>query len=200
MSIRQLFLFTAILGLCGLGNTASGQLFGKRAVGPGGGPAAEAGAGIITGLERFIRGNRSPDNFVGAGNATSSVFSGGTQAAAVTSAASSVDGLAEEAVPPVNVPRRRKSAGIYLERLTVDFQTRPDDYVKPPRPVVSQRLSDVAYNNGFSVTLSPEGSQATMYGTVQSQHQKQIAELLVLFEPGIETVTNELRVEPTSSR
>lgn len=203
MLTRAAIGFLVLISLAGTSADVSAQLFGDRQVGRNANtPSTPPLGGIVQGFERFLRGNRSEDSFVGAGSAAASAFAGGSQAnTAADTASSSVIGLTEEAAPPVNRVKQRKTAGIYAERLTADFQPSSRFSTAPPeRPVISQRLSDIAANRNVGITVSKTTREATVVGTVDSQHEKRIAELLVLFEPGIETVTNELHVAPRVPR
>ena len=47
--------------------------------------------------------------------------------------------------------------------------------------------------------VSMAGRTATLRGTVESEHEKQLAGLMLLFEPGISKVQNELAVAPSDS-
>lgn len=181
-------------------STASAQLFGDRDISRNRKKKSLDDAAAVTGTEEFVRGNRAADDFVGANATGPTTFVGTSQAPPPTAVSSSVAGLTEEAAPQVNVPRTRQTAGIYPERLSIAFEPRADGgYRVPPKTGLSKSLSQIAEDRGVSMILSPSDSTVRLRGTVSSPQQKRIAELLALFEPGIETVENELRVEPKAS-
>jgi len=201
MFYLRVLTITLLLTVSGA-STVSAQLFGDRDISRNRkrGPKNVESAATVTGSEKFFRGNRTIQDFVGAGDTTTSTFVGSSQAPTTTATTRSVTGLAEETAPQVNVPRRRRATGIYNERLTVGFGPRNQDGIRlPSATTLSRQLSQIADDRGFQIQLSPGDSMAKLSGTVASERKKRIAELLVLFEPGIETVTNELRVEPKAS-
>ena len=190
-----------LTGISICGGSASAQLFGDRSIRPNRRPQATNSAAMITGSERFVRGNRTADDFVGAGTSATGTFVGATPPAAISRVTGTVVGPTEEPATQVNVPRSRAAAGLYAERLTINFEPRAGEGFRlPPPTALSGSLSRIARRRGFELALSPANAAALIQGTVSSERQKRIAELLVLFEPGIATVTNELRVEPTVSR
>ncbi len=196
-------LITVIVLLSVSAGTVSAQLFGDRDIGRNRDRGAKdvESAATVTGTERFVRGNRAADDFVGAAPAGAAGFVGSSQAPVGAATTDSVIGLAEEAVPQVNVPRQRRATGIYAERLSVGFEPRPGEGIQlPPALILSEQLRQILDKRQFEVDLSAADSTATLRGTVDSPKQRRIAELLVLFEPGIATVKNELRVEPKAAR
>ncbi len=196
--LRTILLLSAISVCC---SSASAQLFGDTDISRNRKRKSVDSAAVVTGSEKFVRGNRTAGDFVGAAAAGEATFVGAALAPTTAVALGSVAGLVEEAAPRVNVPRTRTVAGIYAERLTVAFEPLANEGIRLPfRTTLSEPLSQIATNRGFEVTLSPMDSSVLLRGTVESPRQKRIAELLVLFEPGIGTVTNELRVEPKRSR
>ena len=193
----MILLLSAISVCC---SSADAQLFGDVDISRNRKRKSLDSAAAITGSEKFVRGNRAAGDFVGTAATEEATFVGAAQAPPAAAVLSSVIGLTEEAAPRVNVPRTRTIAGIYPERLTIDFEPLPDGGMRLPfRTSLSEPFNRIATNRGLEVTLSPTDSTVLLRGTVESRRQKRIAELLVLFEPGIETVTNELRVAPRRS-
>jgi len=73
-----------------------------------------------------------------------------------------------------------------------------------PRPVSSQLAAELARRLARSTTIqaagpiavSTQGSTVTLRGTVGTDHGRRLAERLVLLEPGVRQVRNELLVAP----
>jgi hypothetical protein len=51
-----------------------------------------------------------------------------------------------------------------------------------------------------SIEVSVAGRVATLRGVAASEHDRRLAELLAGFEPGIDSVNNQIRIEPQSDR
>jgi hypothetical protein len=175
------------------------QMFGARQVGrplsrqagPGAGAALEnQGVGTLRN-QRFLRGNRSARNFVGT-DRTDAEFIGAQQAGAginVRSAVTSVNTGSGDG--QVNQPLTRGGANsLYEPRLTIGFP-----YDGPPREPLLGRLSERLQRQvGPQVAVSLAGRTATLRGAVGSAEERELAELLTSFEPGISDVQNDLRV------
>lgn len=184
-------------------SSASAQLFGDRDISRNRNRAPKDldSAATVTGTEKFVRGNRTAGDFVGAGDTEESGFVGASQASPAAGATDSVTGLAEQTTPLVNIPKRRRATGIYAERLTIGFESHGHGGIRlPGADSLSKQFNRIISDRGYQVQVLPGGSMAKLTGTVESQQQKRIAELLVLFEPGISIVENELRVESKLSR
>ena len=198
--INDRFFCSIVLLICLVSccNSTSAQLFGKRNIGRNRNTDTADSPAAITGAERFVRGNRTSGDFVGTTNTENTTFVGTAQATGAVKR--SVTGLVETAAPSVNVPRIRSPSGIYAERLRIAFEPIANSgYRLPPKTKLSESTRTITEHRGLEVQLSLTDSAVTLRGTVQSPEQKRLAELLVLFEPGIETVTNALNVAPNAS-
>ncbi len=184
----------------------------ERAAGLRGRPAGEnpGGAaedvGQITGDERYLRENRSAADFVGADSGESRGFVGGQ--ATEVSAEDIQSAITEPLVRPgatVNVnrplaPQVPRSTEMYRPRLSIGFNfTRqtPRDTSLAAR---NQLRTSHAIHSTAAIEVSIAGRTATVRGAVASEHERKLAELLLLFEPGISEVTNELEVKPPDPR
>ena len=183
-------------------NNASAQLFGNRDISSNRNERAVDSSTAVTGAERFVRGNRKAGDFVGTSRSEDATFVGAAKATgAVTRSVTGLAEPAEPAVSRVNVPRIPSLSGMYAERLTIAFEPIAGGrYRLPPKTKLSDSLRTIVQNRGLKVQLSLSNSAVTLRGKVDSPQQKRLAELLVLFEPGIGTVTNELNVMPNLSR
>ena len=183
--------------------SAHGQLFGDVSLNPNKRIEAQNEGLNITGAERFIRGNRTAGDFVGAAADNLSQFVGAaTDAAGPTVTSSAVTGLTEAAAPRLNVNRTRRTAGIYDERLQVDFDYPRRKATDTQKGTATGKTDSVSamwqllHKRGIELTLSADGTTARLQGTARSSEQRRLAELVVLFEPGISTVRNELQLAP----
>ena len=181
-------------------------LFGQRDLGssigkrPGPGAAAAASSatsGSLDASRRFMRNARTANDFVGSNTSAEATtgFVGGQGVA--TTATSAVVGLTEEARPPINRPRIVRPTGLYAERLTLT-----DDSVWQPqqatvRPNISEDLMSFIQSHSMSIEVSSEDRSAILRGAVASERDRQMTQLLVMFEPGIQKVENQLTVDPT---
>jgi len=183
---------------------ANAQLFGERTLGGGIGRRVRAEpleqAGQVTGSERFIRGNRAATDIVGADSGDSGGFVGSQQAESVGRVPAATEDLREERDRSGTLNRARKkrrARDMYPPRLVVGFTTS----VRPPTTI--QRSLDrltrrsPTFASGGSISVRLNGTTAHLTGSVGSNRAKRMAEALVLFEPGITDVRNEIAVLPS---
>jgi hypothetical protein len=150
--------------------------------------------GTISGNERFIRGNRGRNNFVGSDVRDLAGFVGALQAttnAAPPPPPSAVD--LESAASRINRPITRRPRNVmYSPRLAIGFE-----YTMPPNAELAETLQQhlnltPGLTERGSVSVSVQGSTVILSGSVPSEHDRELAELLVRFEPGVEDVRNDL--------
>lgn len=184
--------------------SATAQLFGPRAIGRnarGNQMTDTSTAGTVTDDRRFVRGSRSADNFVGADRTEASVFVGNAQATNDGAVTTAVESLREQPTARVNRTATTIRRGMYRPRLSIGFSTQPESQqVADSRGQttflrLSQPIRELSVDRGFQVSHVPTERGAILTGTVRTEHDRQIAELLVMFEPGVETVTNRLEVQ-----
>ncbi len=178
-----------------LSNAASAQLFGERTLGRGLSrrqPNSMNAVGTVDPSRRFVRGQRSAGEVVGVNSAATQSFVGKEQASPGGVVASSVTGLREQRSRSVNQPRRVSKNGRYPERLRIGFKTPTPQ--KGTEMAVSPKLMSIMAQRGIQIEVSAATHSAILRGVVPSEHDREIAELLVLFEPGIEKVENELTI------
>lgn len=174
-------------------------LFGERMLGGAVSKrnSPQSAAGSPSSGRRFLREERSVADFVGSAIAGEAAgrFVGGQSAASAP--VSSIAGLTEEARPPLNRPRIIRPAGLYAERLTLASDLLKAAHLEPMPPQLSESLQTLIQSRSVTIAVSPEGHSATLRGAVPSEHDRQTTELLVMFEPGIQMVVNELTVDST---
>ncbi|MDP6554303.1 MAG: BON domain-containing protein [Pirellulaceae bacterium] len=180
---------------------AEAQLFGSRSFGQPlqrrVGPARFSGAGDLQGSERFLRRNRGRADFVGSDQREQQGFVGSEQARVTGRVMSSIAGLRErvDRTSQINRPLALPDTNeMYHPKLRLDFAPS-----KPPLTDVENRLTDVmSLSSRFSersrIVVSVEGRTAILRGEVTSARERDLAELVALFEPEISKVQNVLKV------
>lgn len=225
MTRRIVLLSLALAAVFSFATDASAQLFGKRTVGqplsqrPGtsatnsssapaaasfsvsGGsrPAGENRGSMVNEKARFIRGNRKATDFVGADTGEAKRFVGSEQAGTGEEVRSAVDNLIVEMAPDANLtakPVMPPRVQMYAPRLRVAF-----DYAGELDGEVNSRLTDrlekaLPGRASNRIVVSVAGDAATVRGAVASERDRKLAELMLLFEPGIARVLNQLQVRP----
>lgn len=195
------------------------QLFGPRSIGKNSRSrnlTAPDAVGTVTEDRRFVRGSRAADDFVGADKGEAAAFVGNSQAINDGTVTSSVTGLREQPTMRVNRPLTTRRTGIYAPRVTTDFvvpadvRPRPDvsasnipnenDFGVAEMPLVSIALLQIIRRHQLQVSPSATGRAVVLTGTVPTEHDRRIAELLASFEPGLESVTTDLQVGPSAVR
>jgi osmotically-inducible protein OsmY len=158
-----------------------------------------SGAGQVTGNERFVRRNRPSGSFVGNDvrqrrgfiGQQSANLTGRVRIAAEQARISVAPSVNREAASTVN-----RSTGVYEPRLAVGFDVeRPSDVQITVRTVLQLHLTH-AFPPATRIEVSVADGIATLRGEVSCERDRSLAERLVLFEPGIAGVRNELQVKP----
>ena len=189
--------------LLALPHSCDAQLFGPRNVGRnarGNQLTDTATAGTVTEDRRFVRGTRSADNFVGADRQEATAFVGSSQTTNDGEVTTAVEGLREQPTVRVNRTATEPRRGMYRPRLRIGFSPQPlvqgGTGQKDLHPFnrISQPLRELSAERRFQISYVPTERVATLAGTVATEHDRRIAELLVSFEPGVETVKNDLQV------
>jgi hypothetical protein len=187
-----------------LSGDAHAQLFGDRRVGapmtaqPGG---AAQNPGNLTGSERYLRGNRSRRDFVGADRSEATGFVGATQAIGVGRVPAATETFRLESTNPARINRPvppLPAKGMYYPRLEIDFATVPrsqSDLIIATTDRLQKRIQQTL---GDGARLTIDGRTARLDGIVDSAQAAELAEILVSFEPGIDQVENRLHVLPSS--
>ena len=199
------------IAMVATGHRADAQMFGQRTLGgflsrrnpPGAlnNPAEGMidGGGALTGSERFIRGNRRVTDYIGTDTGDRRNFVGVTQARQPRTPPAAATVL-EPKLPEVNrAPTESTSSNRpYPPRLVLA----PDLSGPTPRAVVSaveEHLlkSPIRWLSPLEVSL--KGRTAVLRGEVGSVRDRELAEALARFEPGVSDIQNDLRVAPVGS-
>ena len=169
---------------------ADAQLFGSRDLGK-----SFSSRRSLPPSNRFVRQNRSGAQFVGHDRQDQPGFVGNTQARRQGNVPAATESLRGRRRTRINQPAGFPAANArYAPRLVADFSFKE-------RPVVrSQALTQQSlqrFNAGSPsdvISVSVAGRVATLRGEVASAHHRSMAELMALFDPGIDRVQNELRI------
>ncbi|HID24207.1 MAG TPA: BON domain-containing protein [Planctomycetaceae bacterium] len=203
MVVRKLSLSVLLL-LTVVAEPASAQLFGARTMRqpltrrprPGASTSSATTVGTLSGAERFLRSNRRRGDFVGADSRDVRSFVGAVQAQTSGRVTSPTTGLRVEIGETSSVNRPRgapRQNGLYEPRLRLAFDL-PRGSGEATRVPRAHRGAFQALERLGRIEVSVEGQTATLRGTVPSEHDRRLAALLVLFEPGIVSVRNLLQV------
>ena len=150
---------------------------------------------------RFVRGNRSRQDFVGSNRSELDGFVGSGQAIGIGRVPSAVDNLRIETTKTkINRPLPPQPAkGMYYPRLEVDFETTASQHERLVEGRVegpaSQDVSDrVTQFSGGNASVRMAGSTAILRGRVNTIRTSDMLVQLLSFEPGIDRVKNEISV------
>jgi hypothetical protein len=146
---------------------------------------------------RYVRGNRDAADFVGADSGDERGFVGRRQADSTEQVESAVTDLQIETGPDANrtPSAARQRIRMYEPRLAVDFRFTP----RPAETVnieLARRLeTSLRLSRSGRIEVSWEGAKATLRGEVPSERDRKLARLMLLLEPGVSDVQNDLIVK-----
>ena len=179
------------------GSRPAGSILSKNPLGTSDMSNPTGGVGSVKFNERFIRGNRRSGDIVGRDTRDRKGFVGAQQGGQSGRARPAVTGRIQ-AAPDANRAGSRAGAGgsgPSEPRLSVAFAvTRPTG-----EELATSLARQLQASPGFQATsrieVSVEDGTATLRGEVASARDRTLAEQLALFEPGIDSVRNELKVK-----
>ncbi|MHC4878714.1 MAG: BON domain-containing protein [Planctomycetota bacterium] len=180
-------------------------------------------AGTVTSDRRFLRGQRDRTDFVGGGDTGSFVgATQGRTEGTVTSSTVGLREEARRAVNVLRGPQ--PATGKYLPRLMAAFEVNarpapsssqerlqsrfrvpgradstPSDKQTGRRSrdrTAASTINDRRHRRRLqaSIEVSVEARAATLSGVAASEHDRRLAALLAAFEPGIDSVNNQIQV------
>ncbi len=161
-------------------------------------PAAVEEVGMITGSERFLRGNRGRASFVGADQNEDQSFVGSLQASNSGTIVSSTAGI--EAPPDqsrqINRPLTPAKAGqLQLPKIKLQIGDLSNSSAGALERSTTARVQQaVDLISPSSIAVSVTGRTAILRGVVGSDEERKLAEIVVSFEPGISNVQNLLQL------
>ncbi len=157
-----------------------------------------ASIGVLDAGARFRRENRRRGMFVGADAFEQQTFVGSVQGVTQPTAAPPVTAITTATQGPsavsINTQRQPSTGnGIYDPPLVVAFDV-PRKPVSEKSAALSDGLAQITALQGCQISLSVIGRNAILRGYVEAESQKWLAEQLLLMEPGISQVRNQLLV------
>lgn len=163
------------------------------------GQQASNGPGMLDGNERFVRGNRSRQDFVGTGRNDLTGFVGAGQAIGVGRVPAASDSFRLEATNAarVNKPLPKQPAkGMYYPRLVLDLDSRSLDRSSQVSAVAASPAIQgrAKHAGGEGVQVFVNGGTAILRGTVDSKRTAELVVNVLSFEPGIDSVDNQLTI------
>jgi osmotically-inducible protein OsmY len=198
--------FGSTSGSSSSSSRSSSGMFGSRQLGNSQSsrkqntPTDMGNAGQTTGSERFMRQNRQPGQFVGSDRSDAFMGTG-----AATSEVQSLMGLRQARSMQQNInqilSQQMNGGGNNTKKRTIRTIKAVDfPYAGPPPAIISNELTDtlikvdathqIGLGSGFKVEM--DGRTAILRGTVRDARAKDLAERMLLLEPGVSTVQNEL--------
>ena len=189
--MRTLLFAISLPGMCVLCcNPAQAQLFGTRSLGK-----SFSSRRSLPAASRFMRQNRSSADFVGNDRQDQRGFVGNTQARRQGRVPAATESLRDRQRTRVNQPAQVPSSSArYAPRLVARFAVNDRVIVRSQQATqrALQRLNGTPELTAISVSVT--NRVATLQGEVASAHQRALAELMTLFDPGIDRVQNELQI------
>jgi len=182
-----------------IGNRSERQA-GRAAPAAGGTGAGQSGTASQAAVpQRFLREERQGGGFIGRSTAADAAADFVGREGAAQTVVSSAVGMTETR-PPVNRPRVLRGTGLYPERLTLatDISTVAGTDRVRQSSAVSRSVTEYLQTGGMFVEVSPEARLATVRGAVRSVEDRRKIELLLLLEPGVESVRNQLTIDPNA--
>jgi hypothetical protein len=205
-AIRNVAAMVGVSFVCYTGQ-AYGQLIGNQSIGvsPGSNQPRLQGGKLNLGNTntpsvngRFVRGNRSRNDFVGSNRSELQGFVGSTQAIGVGRVQSAVEGLRVQVQRSGNRPLPPQPAtGMYYPRLDLDLSVARDQGVESTmgqrkETVFTEAQARIARVAGETVSVVRVGDLAIVRGTVADQRTAELIKQMLAFEPGIDQIKDEL--------
>lgn len=215
---------TSRSGLFGTRTVGGTLSAGTRTIGAGTGRTGQAVAGATTQgsasplgttsgqlspSARFVRGARQPGEFVGAGSEDLAGFIGAVQAGATQTGRAAVATLGSQARGTRTSTQGRSTTGRSTSGRAAATELRTPvqmDFEFPARSTataaaaIQTRLNQIlAAETLPAIRVELSGETARLSGMVATARERQLAERLVLLEPGIWEVSNELIVAESAA-
>ena len=163
--------------------------------------ASAEDVGSIKGSERFLRRNRTRKSFVGRDLNERKRFVGLSQGQVSGSVTSSTAGLSVEMAQDANqrvTPATASRQYMYDPRLRVDFQVPIPTPQQTAEKISCQLVESLGHAICGPVSVMVHDETATLTGQVATEQDRRLAALIVLLEPGISKIENELTVVPST--
>lgn len=155
-------------------------------------------AGTLDANARYLRGNRSATDFVGADLGDVNGFVGMEQVEIDAPVRSAVENLDVVTGPDANRAAQSAVGATRLNppRLQLGFDVTPPATSRADAQLTQRLASSLRVGEPNRIAVSVEDRVATVRGVVASARERSLAQLLLQFEPGVSRVRNELVVQP----
>lgn len=198
---------TGTFGQRSLGSSAANPR--SNFSGTGGGQQGAQGmqtpqqVGQLTGNERYVRGNRTAQDFVGADTTAAANFFAGMGMGGQTGQNNNLNRILNQGRNQNNqnqqLNQNQNQQNTKTQRTVRTVLTVGFDYRPQTTSSISQELSaNLTKSRGVQalspVTVEMTGRTAVLRGVVANDHARSLAERLALLEPGVAVVKNELTV------
>jgi hypothetical protein len=158
-------------------------------------------AGGLTGDRRFLRSNRRRDDFIGRDISAGQGFVGEARGRTEGRVPPATLTLQEEPAVNVNTPLPAPPrSGLYPPRLSIGFDVTAPAEASPSQSLQALLTRALGLGPTAPIEVAVSGRTVTLRGAVPSARERELAALLVAFEPGVELVRNELQVRAPSRR
>lgn len=167
---------------------------------PSGSSQSLEDVGTLQGTERYLRRNRRPEDFVGSDSREARRYVGALQSRARGIVPLTTQGLTRriDRSEALNQPLAPPKPGMpYYPRLELSFGSAQMSGSDLPAHQALDTLARSPYLSDSShIEVLMAGRTAILRGAVLSATEREIAEMLLSFEPGISEIRNELQVDP----
>ena len=166
-------------------------------IGSGAGNVPPSVTGISSGDARFMRKNRNAGDFVGKDTKDARKMVGAVQVGQGINGQPAALEVFERRVPEnlLNPPRTPAlRTRMYEPKLTIGFRPNPRPVSLVSANLQNQLNSLSDLNPSIQVSMTVTGETVHLQGVVSSEEERALIEQLMLFEPGISAVQNDLRV------
>lgn len=184
-----------------LPSVAEAQLFGARSIGEplsrGGNQGVFSQAGQLNGSARYLRGNRSRDEFIGGDMGDQAKFVGNLQARTGGAVVPAVTSLTPPPDPAkqLNQPLAKPAEkAMYAPVLRLDWPLQERPATELSATLERALSSSPRFSPGSRLAVSVEGRTAVLHGEVFSAAERVLAENVLRLEPGVSRIRNEVRV------
>lgn len=182
-------------------SSAGGGSFGRPTPAPGigsnAGPVGPSVIGVATPDARFMRGNRKSSDFVGQDTNDARKVVGAVQIPLGLPGQPAALEVRERRVPETLINPTRTATSrtrMYEPKMVVGFAHAPRTEADINRGVLRQIQHLTQLDPSLQISTTVVGETVYLRGVVGSEEERALIEHMMLFEPGISSVQNDLTV------
>lgn len=206
MSLRTLFFvsLTLTIGFSWLTMETQAQIFDRNSFGTSLRQERASSTGseqdsIFSQNFESILEKRQNSSFVGSGTSEGGFVGSqqpGETASNVPSATQGIQGNDDNSARINRQLRALRQNEMYRPRLTVGFEVPESDVTERSLNLQERLLSSPAFESAESIVLTVKGRTVHLAGSVRTSRERDLASRILMFEPGVDAVHNELSVTP----